>query len=141
MDDTVAQLQTYPATLKGARQLADTLASGQDGSQLGHGSSAKELSIWLAIRREIHALLCTSSPIYEEERKLINASGVALVAAFSAAIALKIGMAATAVAPLVSVLLYVPLRLGVNAWCKEFSTSTRDFTKGEVGIVKDLIQK
>ena len=141
MNDIVNELRTNPETLAGARQLADTLAKGQAGSQLGHSSSAKKLRIWLTVRQEIHVLLCSSSPVYEEQRKMINVSGVALVSALSAALAMKIGMAATALGPIISVLLYVPLAIGVNAWCKEFSASSRELTRNELTVVKDLVQK
>ncbi len=76
---------------------------------------------WLAVKEEVHSLVCTKSTKYSDVRKKLEQVGQggssAVVSLVAAAIGNTIGVAAGAITGLVAVLLLVVLKLGVAAYC------------------------
>jgi hypothetical protein len=76
---------------------------------------------WAEVKKEIYLLICTKDRKYAAIRthfkKKSNASTTAIVGMLSATVATQIGAAAGIVTPLVALLLYGLLKVGVNSWC------------------------
>jgi hypothetical protein len=87
---------------------------------------------WAEVKKEIYLLVCTKDRKYSDIRnhfkKKSTTSTTAIVGMLSATVATQIGAAAGLVTPLVALLLYGLLRVGVNSWCnlqkKEFNINT-----------------
>lgn len=87
---------------------------------------------WAEVKKEIYLLICAKDRKYSAIRthfkKKSNASTTAIVGMLSATVATQLGVAAGIVTPLVALLLYGLLRVGVNSWCnlqeKEFRTKS-----------------
>lgn len=76
---------------------------------------------WAEVKKEIYLLICTKDRKYSAIRtrfkKKSNASTTAIVGMLSATVATQLGAAAGIVTPLVALLLYGLLTVGVNSWC------------------------
>jgi hypothetical protein len=76
---------------------------------------------WVEVKKEIYLLLCTKDRKYFDIRnhfkKKSATSTTAIVGMLSATVATQIGAAAGIVTPLVALLLYGLLKVGVNSWC------------------------
>jgi hypothetical protein len=87
---------------------------------------------WAEVKKEIYLLVCTKDRKYSDIRnhfkKKSTTSTTAIVGMLSATVATQIGAAAGIVTPLVALLLYGLLKVGVNSWCnlqkKELHTRT-----------------
>ncbi len=87
---------------------------------------------WAEVKKEIYLLVCTKdrkySDIRNHFRKKSTTSTTAIVGMLSATVATQIGAAAGIITPLVALLLYGLLKVGVNSWCNlnkmELNTKT-----------------
>lgn len=87
---------------------------------------------WVEVKKEIYLLICTKNRKYSAIRahfkKKSDASTTAIVGMLSATVATQLGAAAGIVTPLVALLLYGLLKVGVNSWCdlqqKELKTKS-----------------
>jgi hypothetical protein len=88
---------------------------------------------WSEVKKEIYLLLCTKDKKYSDIRsrfsKDSNTATTAVVSMLSAAIAAQIGVVAGIVTPLVSLLLYGILKLGLNSWCNLQSSQIEQTSK------------
>ncbi|MBI0434210.1 hypothetical protein [Roseomonas sp. KE0001] len=100
-----------------AREIAILL-----GARAGPAGGEPPITYWEAVQREFRAFLCGGDGSYDDLRQaLFSARGetqAALVSIIAAAIGAQIGAAATVVAPLVTLLLLVALRIGRQAFCR-----------------------
>lgn len=76
---------------------------------------------WAEIKKEIYQLICTKDRKYASIRthfrKNQNTSTTAIVGMVSATVGSQLGAAAGIVTPLVALLLYSLLKVGVSSWC------------------------
>jgi hypothetical protein len=89
--------------------------------QNGLGFLTLPRDYWVEVKKEIYLLICTKNRKYSAIRthfkKKSNASTTAIVGMLSATVATQLGAAAGIVTPLVALLLYGLLKVGVNSWC------------------------
>jgi len=78
-------------------------------------------SYWTRVNREVHLLICTDDKKYEKLRKYVGKESkptqFAIVTSIAATIGAYIGVAASVIAPLVTLALMAVLQVGKNAWC------------------------
>lgn len=78
-------------------------------------------SYWTRVNREVHLLICTDDEKYEKLRKYVGKESkptqFAIVTSIAATIGAYIGVAASVIAPLVTLALMAVLQVGKNAWC------------------------
>ncbi len=76
---------------------------------------------WAEVKKEIYLLICTRDRKYSVIRthfkKKSHVSTTAIVSMLSATVATQLGAVAGIVTPLVALLLYGLLKVGVNSWC------------------------
>ena len=98
-------------------------AAGRLGARIEpHVSNAGgDWDYWRQVLVEIHKLICTSDPAYDDLRKRIKAAGVALekgiIPAIAGAIGATIGLAAGVLVPFVALAIIGIAKVGRNAWC------------------------
>ena len=78
-------------------------------------------NFWQELKKEFYLLLCTKDPKYKKLRsqldKKSHATTTTIIAMISAAIAAQLGVAIGIITPLVALLLFAILKLGMNSWC------------------------
>jgi hypothetical protein len=76
---------------------------------------------WQRVNREVHILVCTDEKKYENLRKQIGkqtrVTQFSLVSSITTAIGVYLGVAASLIAPFVTLALMALLQIGKNAWC------------------------
>lgn len=140
----LTSLESSADTVQGFQLLRSAAADAGDVGYLNHSSrSDNVLEYFVALRHEVHELLCTSSKGYAEQRKQMDRSGVALVSFLAGTIVTGAYAAPLALAtPLAAVAIYVPLKLGVKAWCRVYKSSPNEVTPTEIDAgEKDKIGK
>jgi hypothetical protein len=93
---------------------------GQHGRGLGK-IKIRPRDYWLELKREFYILLCTKdrkySAIRSQFKKKSSGATTTIVGMISATMASQLGAAVGIMTPLVALLLYSALKVGVNSWC------------------------
>lgn len=121
--------QDYPV-----KETARFLLKPQDLVIAGVGAHADEpgaTSFLLAVRNEVHKLLCTDDPRYANARVRLNDASKIAIGAIASALAGRYGIEAATVAVFAATILLLPARLSVEAWCSTFGESPFELTTSE----------
>ncbi len=92
-----------------------------DGNEYRIGFQVRPKDYWSEVKKELCLLFCTRDKKYSDIRarfsKDSHAATTTIVVMLSATVASQIGAGVGIVTPLVALLLYAILKLGVNTWC------------------------
>ena len=95
---------------------------------------------WVEVKKEIYLLICTKDSKYADIRthfkKKSTTTTTAIISMISATVAAQLGAVMGMITPLVALLLYGLLKVGVNSWCnlreQEFRTKPTKIRKPRV---------
>lgn len=116
------ELMTQLISIHGEEQAAKTwlISRGPDGLEKFGGTNQPPKMYWEKLCNEFKLLVCGDTK-YAEVRSKINSLTEGpirdTILVISTAIALNIGLAATLVIPVVSILYHLATQMGLNAWC------------------------
>jgi hypothetical protein len=135
----IAEISAAPDTIKWAEIVESTL-DGQTSGMHFSGTTKKGLDeIWVALRKEVHELLCTSSAKYDAERKAFTITIKPAVAALAALITKDYGFPIAAASSLSSLALLLPVRMVKEAWCA--ASATKSISDAEKKQLRKLIEE
>ena len=95
--------------------------------------------IWVALRKEVHELLCTRSAKYGAERKAFAVTIKPAIAAIAALITKDYGFPIAAASSLSSLALLLPVRMAKEAWCA--ASATKSIGDEEKKQLRKLIEE
>lgn len=110
-----ATLEADPNVLEAAARIARAL----DGT-LSTRNSSTLVTVWSALRAEVHELLCTNSAKYKKERTLVRSTATPAIAALTGAITSRFPIEVSMATAVASVGLLLPFRITVVAWCRAY---------------------
>lgn len=139
-DQAVRQISTEYDLANGATILLEAIEELEIlGTVLSHPSNDVRLKTSLIqyLRGEIHKLLCTKDAAYQKERKLLKESVVPAITAMTGFAAGKFGCPIALASALASVMVYLPFKIGVVSWCKQYASHKSEMSELE----KDELRK
>jgi len=120
----IEEISAAPDTIKWAEMVESSL-EGQASGMHFSGKTNKQLDeVWVALRKEVHELLCTHSAKYEVERKAFTVTIKPAIAAIAALITKDYGFPIAAASSLSSLALLLPVRMVKEAWCAASATKS-----------------
>jgi hypothetical protein len=87
------------------------------GTSLGRESGPTIESLVLYARAEVYKLLCTKNERYRNDRQSILAIKTSFVGFLTGAITMKFGISEGTATAVAAVALFLPIKIGLNAWC------------------------
>ena len=141
-EELLHSVQAMRTTDQGLYALRTAVAEASATGFLNHSSASDTtLAYFSALRHEVHDLLCPSSKRYVEQRRQLERTGIALVGFLTGTITVNLGAPIAVAAPLAAVALFLPLKLGVSAWCKIYEASPNEVTPSELAAGKNFKPK
>jgi hypothetical protein len=135
----IAEISAASGTIKWAEMVEASL-QGDASSMHFSGKTNKRLDeIWVALRKEVHELLCTDSAKYDSERKAFTVTIKPAIAAIAALITKDYGFPIAAASSLSSLALLLPVRMVKEAWCA--ASTTKSFGDEEKKQLRKLIEE
>jgi hypothetical protein len=135
----IAEISAAPGTITWAEMVESSL-KGEAPSMHFSGKTNKRLDeIWVALRNEVHELLCTDSTKYTAERTAFAVTIKPAIAALAALITRDYGFPVAAASSLASLALLLPARMLREAWCA--ASVSKGIRATEITQLHDLINE
>jgi hypothetical protein len=135
----IAEISASSRTIKWAEMVEASLR-GESASMHFSGKKNKPLDeIWVALRKEVHELLCTESAKYATERAAFTVSVKPAIAALAAIITHEYGFPVAAASSLAGLALLLPVRMVKEAWCS--AADTKNIADLEKNQLRKLIEE
>jgi hypothetical protein len=132
-DELLKSVQSLPQTKKGLQILRSAVSENGDIGFLKHSSqSDNTLGYFQALRHEVHDLFCSSRGKYSEQRKQLKQGGIVLVSFLAGIVSTKLGAPTGLATPLAAAALFIPLKMGISAWCRVYQLSPNEVTPDEL---------
>jgi hypothetical protein len=135
----IAKISTASDTISWAA-LVESSLDGDVSKMHFSGSKGHTLDeIWVALRREVHDLLCTHSAKYAKERSSFAVTLKPAIAALAAFLAKDYGFPVAAASSLAGLALLLPIQMVKEAWCS--SVAAGDIKEGERKQLRKLVKE